>query len=232
MGQFKDLTGQKIGWLTVRKRTTNHPTCPKKVRWECVCVCGRTIKITSDALLRKKNQQSCGCKTPLLSSERFTRHGESRRHKTTTEYRIWSQVKARCFRPSCPAYPRYGGRGITMCERWRQSFEAFIEDMGRRPSKRRTLDRINNDGNYEPGNCRWATRTQQANNRRLNIYGRKLTESDARIIKSGIATGEFIPLNTFIRTGDLERMLGARFNVTFQAIRDIRNNRTWRAVNV
>ncbi len=83
-----------------------------------------------------------------------------------SEYRVWSGAKARCFNPGNIGYRYYGGRGITMCDRWRDSFEAFFADMGPRPSMAHTLDRINNAGNYEPGNCRWATWLQQAANRR------------------------------------------------------------------
>ncbi|HWL06770.1 MAG TPA: hypothetical protein VNQ99_17840 [Xanthobacteraceae bacterium] len=101
----------------------------------------------------------------------------------TPEYRAWNNARSRCYREKDRKYPLYGGRGIAMCDEWRRSFSAFFADMGPRPSPNHTLDRIDNNGNYEPGNCRWATSIEQNNNRRFNrhihLNGRRLTVSEA-----------------------------------------------------
>ena len=132
----------------------------------CRCECSGTL-VVSASKLRSGHTRSCGC---LLSEsgakcgrEKAT-HGES---KKTAEYRIWTGMKTRCFNPNIKAFKYYGGRGITVCDRWRNSFPAFLEDVGRRPSDLHSIDRWpNNDGNYEPGNVRWATWSEQNRNKR------------------------------------------------------------------
>lgn len=147
---------------------------------ECRCDCG-VVRAFRLPALRNGKTRSCGCLARELAVERGHKFGGKRKHggHGTPEYRIWLGMKSRC---SDLRNDRYGGRGIRVCERWLNSFPAFLEDMGPRPSAEHSIDRIDNDGNYEPRNCRWATATIQSNNRsncvRLEIDGRSLTVSD------------------------------------------------------
>ncbi len=173
----RNLVGQQFSRWTVISLSGMDS---KGSRWLCLCACG-TSRIVRRGMLTTGASRSCGClKRELLSQRGPTAHGEASPKTKTTEYRIWANIKDRCFNQGNHAYPRYGGRGITMCERWRNSYVAFVQDVGRRPTLAHTLDRFpNNDGNYEPGNVRWATYTEQNNNRRDNrritIGGETLT---------------------------------------------------------
>lgn len=162
MSRAKNLIGKTFGLLTVISRDVDDKR--KDVRWFCKCECG-TVKSLFAMQLKAGKTKSCGCKIAEEARARATTHGLTR----TKEHRSWCSMNARCNNPNHHAYGIYGGRGIKICARWK-SFELFLADMGPRPSLEYSLDRINNDGDYEPDNCRWATQLEQ----RLNNSGIRL----------------------------------------------------------
>lgn len=134
----------------------------------CRCDCGKETTPRALALI-SGHTRSCGCLSPETARALFVRHGHATGGKTTGEYAAWLGMKRRCYSVKMRAYPLYGGRGITVCDRWRDSFPAFLADMGPRPSPQHSVDRYpNKDGNYEPGNCRWATKGEQSRNTNRN----------------------------------------------------------------
>jgi hypothetical protein len=155
MGARKDLTGQRFGCLTViAEAGRNHHGA---VTWVARCACGKQITTTSSSL-STGNTASCGCARQ--------KHGKTR----TSEWSIWQTMLQRCLNPNATSYEDYGGRGITVCEKWRADFSAFLQDVGPRPSPRHSLDRIDANKNYEPGNVRWATPSEQALNKRTTRF--------------------------------------------------------------
>ena len=154
-GKFRNLSGSRFGRLLVLERAPNRN---KHVYWRCRCDCGNEIEVRADALTRGPTV-SCGC----YQRDVVTKHGMWE----TSVYHIWRSMLTRCENPNMHAYHLYGGRGIKVCEAW-HDFEQFYADMGPCPEGH-SLDRIDNNRNYEPDNCRWATAKQQGRNRNDNV---------------------------------------------------------------
>jgi hypothetical protein len=175
--QFVDLIGHRFGRLTVAalklKATSRTPTI-----YICDCDCGARIDVRAGNL-KNGHSKSCGCRRVETNAKsKNVDHGACVRHKMTPEYRAWSGMKYRCTNQDAPNWNDYGGRGIKVCDRWLNSFAAFLADVGPRPSPEHSLDRWpDNDGNYEPDNVRWATRSEQQLNKRPFKWKRNRSEA-------------------------------------------------------
>lgn len=193
-----NLSGKRFGRLLVIQESTRSSSNIR--RWLCLCDCGE-IKVVRQTELTTGGTRSCGC----LKSDAHTKHGLSK----TSAYSSWRSMMKRCYVESSISFPSYGGRGIKVCEEWHE-VENFVKDMGERPENM-TLDRLDNNKNYEPSNCRWATAEQQQENRRST----KLTKEKAREIKDSKE-----------RIKDLAK----KYGVAGATISSIRTGRNWRYV--
>jgi hypothetical protein len=155
-----DLTGMKFGRWEVLSLESRSPS-----RWNVRCECG-TEKVVEQYSLRIGESKSCGCLTVELMTAKQTKHGMY----GSPTYIAWAGIIARCTNPKEPSYKNYGGRGISVCDRWRKSFENFYADMGEKPTPKHSIDRINVNWDYDPFNCRWATAKEQARNKRNTIF--------------------------------------------------------------
>jgi hypothetical protein len=186
MPALANLAGKRFGRLVVG--SVSHRETPH-VFWHCVCDCGTKLTVRSQHL-RMGKTRSCGCLR--LECKVNFKHGKTR----TDEHSIWLGILARCSNPNVISYHNYGGRGISVCDRWK-TFLNFLDDMGPRPSKKHSIDRINPDGNYEPSNCRWATQIEQFRNKRTTRRVR-LGGKDIPLVEAWEAFGKVVHYETAI----------------------------------
>lgn len=165
--RVKTEAGMTFAYLTLIALTVDNRLRIRR-RWLCRCVCGKEVEVPEASLVRGA-RESCGCahgKNLLGEKNPAYKHGHCRRGQVRPERAIWQGLIDRCYNPQNKGYRNYGARGISVCNEWRQSYIVFFEHVGPRPSALHSLDRIDNNGNYEPGNVRWVTRTEQNRNTR------------------------------------------------------------------
>ena len=167
MTPLEDFTGRTFGRLTIVGEAAERGSGWSR-RMICRCDCG-VEKVVRLRNLKSGQVRSCG--------GHRGRHHHSGGHNRSPEYNAWVSMNQRCVNPKNPRFQSYGGRGVTVCAAWRESFEAFFQDMGPRPSAQHSIDRKDNDLGYAPGNCRWATRTEQQNNRRASSLFKRRSDA-------------------------------------------------------
>jgi len=216
--QVRDLTGHRFFRLVAenyRIERVGQSSPRNVVFWRCRCDCGNTIEVMASNLI-SGSVKSCKCwlRDRVTAANKATPFGRTHGGSGTPEHRAWMAMNRRCADRKQKGWRDYGGRGITACKRWRNSFEAFLADMGRKPSPKHSLERKNNDGSYSPRNCVWATNTEQKRNMRRNVLNSTLVR-DVRLAK---AAGESV-------------MAWARRNrVPYQAALYAALRRTWEDV--
>lgn len=206
-----NFIGAKFNRLTILGMSTNGSNYAKRVI--CICDCGNNTTVNL-ANLKNSNTKSCGCLWSETIIKTNTFHGMS----STREYSCWEHIKTRCYNTKAECYPDYGGRGIKVCDRWLNSFENFFKDMGNCPSKKHSVERVENDGDYEPNNCKWATGFEQAGNKRSNfrIYYNgeyKILAEWSRILKISPST-----IRKYIKKGNSFEFIYNKFKVNIKQV--------------
>lgn len=213
-----NLVGETYGRLLVLEEVEPHvqPNGKKVRKYKCLCECGNETIVRQNHL-RRGCTVSCGCykKEQIVKSNKATKpiHGESN-YNLTKEFNTWQSIKTRCFNSNYKYYKNYGGRGITVCDRWLESYSNFLEDVGRAPSPHYSIDRIDNDGNYEPDNCRWATSAEQSRNQRTT----KLNEDLVRYIRQQRQLGTKL------------KVLAEELGIDIANVSAVANYKTWKEV--
>jgi hypothetical protein len=207
-----DLIGKRFGRLVVLKFDGLKNGC--RSMWKCICDCG-DISIIDANSLKEGSSKSCGCLQKELVVKLMTTHGFGSSKNRVPEYTLWINIKARCYNKNNPDYKKWGAKGVSMCDRWLNSFEDFFEDVGRRPSDIHSLDRYpNKSGNYEPGNVRWATSKEQARN---TIRNRIIKYDNKEMIVSDWLKVLKVPQTSFYRQLRLGLDAVAIFNMYKQS---------------
>ena len=226
MGKFIDLTGQRFGRLTVLRRDESVHGHGKISKWICQCDCGK-VKSINSYHLRFGPTKSCGCYQKERASESTSKHYSPERIKLDA---VWRAMIQRCERKTCKSYHNYGGRGISVCKQW-HDIENFITDMLPGYHFGLQLDRIDNNGNYEPSNCRWVTPKENTHNFRRNVWvtamGKRMIQADwARATKKSPATFEHF-LNKHRLDGDIIIEGGVRDNTDYPVSPTIPSGCPW-----